>query len=98
MDSQVVKKMALYQKWPGRSNIRFGLTDTTEPTLSINVLPATKDGLEEATELATRSDAKLIGMKEDFFDDKKLQRYIEDKIAKNKFTLLFKPVSKVPRT
>lgn len=93
--NNVVKKMALYQKWPSRVKVRFGLVDTSEPTMTISVLPATKEGLEIAIDLATRSDAKLIGMNEDFFDDDKLQSYVEGKINDKKFTLLFKPLNTV---
>ena len=96
MDKEVIYKIALYQKWPSRSTHRFGLVDTAKPTMTISIVPATKEGLEQAIDLATRSDAKLVRLKEEFYDDRELQEHVEAMIAENKFTLLFHPIKKVP--
>ena len=96
MDSIVINKIALYQKWPSRVTHRFGLVDTAKPTMTISIVPATKEGLEQAIDLATRSDAKLIGLREEFYDDQELQAHVEAKIAEGKFTSLFHPVKKIP--
>lgn len=91
-----MSKFALYQKWPARTVTRFDISDTSEPTLAISILPATKQGLDQAVKLATRSDAKLVKMEQDFYDDIELQHYVERRISRGKFVSLFQPAKELP--
>ena len=95
MDNEI-NQIALYQKWPSKTQGRFGICDTTEPTLAISIFPATNEGLEQAIGIATRADAKLVRITKLFFCDKQLQSHIERRIRDDKFVALFRPLKKVP--
>ena len=91
-------KIALYQEWPGRKYGRYStVAMTSEPTKTISLHPATKEGLDEAIANAERADAILVKLTRDYFDAESLMKAIKRRIAANKFVRVFKPANKLPR-
>jgi hypothetical protein len=92
MTEQKLKKLILYQRWPGRKLGRFEISEEGLPTIAINTLPLSTAGISQAIELADRKDAKLVIIDKTYTSGTKLNRAIEKKVAKGKFKLLFQPV------
>ena len=91
-------KMALYEKWSFRKLDKYGYTDLALPTTSISVFEANKEGLEAATKMASRPDAVLVKLTNEFYKGSLLKRYVENKVQRGKCVHIFKPVNVLPRS
>jgi len=89
--------MALYQKWPGRNNVKYGIVTVAEPTLTISVFSADMAGLARAIEATERTDAKLIRLPLRFYSDNLLKSYVEGQIKRKIYVDVYKVTSTIPQ-
>ena len=90
-------KMALYEKWEDTRLDKYGYSKPAKPTICIAVFTADENGLELAVEAATRPDAVLVKLDQEYYKAELLKAFVEEKIEHGKFVSLFRPSQKVPR-
>ena len=91
-------KMALYEKWSFRKLDKYGYTDLALPTIAISVFEANKEGLEAAAKMASRPDAVLVKLNNEFYKGELLKKYVEGKVQRGKCVHIFKPTNAIPRS